>query len=62
MWYHAFTVVELRTVARLKFANDTVHIPTGVGYLKVPFHNQVYVQGVFRVGGFNFDGVHESCC
>ena len=37
--YHAYTPEELRRAVRLKVADDTVHIPTGVGYLKVPRSN-----------------------
>ena len=34
--YHKFTEEELRTTVRLKVADDTVHVPTGAGFLKVP--------------------------
>ena len=45
--YRPFTPTELRTVARLKVADGTVHLPTGVGYLKVPCrdgHDFVFVR------------------
>ena len=34
--YHEFTPDEIRRTVRLKVADDTVHIPSGIGYLKVP--------------------------
>ena len=36
--YQKYTTDELLSVVRLKVADDTVHTPTGVGYLKVPCH------------------------
>ena len=37
--YRPFTPTELRNVARLRVADGTIHLPTGVGYLKVPCRN-----------------------
>ena len=34
--YRKFSVEERRHVARLKVADDSIHVPTGIGYLKVP--------------------------
>ena len=34
--YREFTADERRTMVRLKVADDTVHVPTGAGYIKVP--------------------------
>ena len=37
LWaYHKFTELEQRKIPRLKVADDTLHTPTGEGYLKVP--------------------------
>ena len=34
--YHRFNAEELRRAVRLRVADDTIHVPTGVGYLKIP--------------------------
>ena len=34
--YHEFTSAERKKVSRLRVADDTIHVPTGMGYLKVP--------------------------
>ena len=37
--YRKFTSDERRTMVRLKVADDTVHVPEGAGYIKVPCRN-----------------------
>ena len=41
--FRTFNPEEIRTsVVRLKVADDSVHVPTGVGYLKIPCHTSPY--------------------
>ena len=34
--YHEFTPSERKKVSRLRVADDTIHVPTGMGFLRVP--------------------------
>ena len=36
--YHEFSATERERTVRLKVADDTVHVPTGTGFLKIPCH------------------------
>ena len=48
--YHEFSPEERRRSVRLKVADDTIHTPTGVGFLKIPCHHSsgfMYVKSFY---------------